>query len=155
MNEIIKSEVLYILELLNTEIWQNSALSDISTKLCTYVIYSIQKHFQCLATRKSAIFSKWWPNYKKTVSGRRNSLSLFHVCAKYIFVALNMIFSCICFTIFFKNYLTKNNLYNRNKYEISDLFFTTRAHLYKSMPINSALASVLTFVQSTPKYFMA
>ena len=38
MNEIIKSEVLYIVELLNTEIWQNRALNDTRTKLSTYVI---------------------------------------------------------------------------------------------------------------------
>ena len=56
-------------------------------------------------------FLRWRPYYNKIVSGRRNSQSLFHVCANYIFVALNMLFSCICFTIFY--YLTKNNLYNR------------------------------------------
>jgi hypothetical protein len=39
------------------------------------------------------------------------------------FVALNMLFSYICFTIFY--YLTKTNLYNRTKYEKSDLFCTT------------------------------
>ena len=49
--------------------------------------------------------SRWRPNYKKTVSGRRNSQFTFHVYAyyiytngHYIFVALNVLFRCIRFT---------------------------------------------------------
>jgi hypothetical protein len=69
------------------------------------------------------------------------------------FVALNMLFSYICFTIFY--YLTKTNLYNRTKYEKSDLFCTTWAHWYKSLSNISAWGSVSAFVQCAPKYVMA
>ena len=61
-----------------------------------------------------------------------------------------MLFSYICFTIFY--YLTKNNLHSRKRYAKSDLFCTTSAHWYKSLPIISAWGSLSAFFQKAPKY---
>ena len=104
-------------------------------------------------------FSRWWPKYKKTVSDRRNSQSTFYICAyciytnaNYISNALNVLFSYICFTIFY--YLTKTDVHNRWRYEKTELFCTTRAHWYASLPIIWTSGSVSGFVQSDPKYAM-
>jgi hypothetical protein len=64
-----------------------------------------------------------------------------------------MCYSATFVSLFFY-YLTKTDVHNRYKYEKTELFCTTRAHWYASLPIIWTSGSVSGFVQSDPKYAM-
>ena len=64
-----------------------------------------------------------------------------------------MCYSATFVSLFFY-YLTKTDVHNRYKYEKTELFCTTRAHWYASLPIIWTWGLVSGFVQSAPKYAM-